>query len=92
MGLRRSNYKNKHQKGANLVEYSLVVALISMIVAGSVKFLGFSITEKYIASAVTVWGCIPHQIVAELCIKGASCGEFLVDVSCADEVQEEEST
>jgi hypothetical protein len=68
VGLRRSNYKNKHQKGGHLLEYSLVIALISALVGGSVKFLGFSIHNSFVASAIELGECgEPVKFIAEIC-------------------------
>lgn len=46
---------SKRQKGASMVEYALLVALISIVAIAGIKFLGTSISSKFsaIGSAVT---------------------------------------
>jgi Flp pilus assembly pilin Flp len=89
MWLIKISYRNQSQRGANLVEYSLVVALISMIVVGGAKFLGFSIAGKYIASAIELGQCMPAGLIQTICVNG-NCNAIAVTVNCADEVGEEE--
>jgi pilus assembly protein Flp/PilA len=49
------NTKKKHsERGASLVEYSLLVALLAVVCIGAVRNLGESITENLDASRLTL--------------------------------------
>jgi pilus assembly protein Flp/PilA len=47
--------QNKNEKGASLVEYALLVALIAVVCIAAVSFIGSSASTKFssIGSAVT---------------------------------------
>ena len=54
MDIKKVSEEKQNERGASLVEYALLVALIAVVAISSIRVLGRSVSEKFSAVGVQI--------------------------------------